>query len=222
MKSCKNLVISGGGATGCEFAADVKLRYPTVRYVRQLNQTAEGHTSQICIFKIYATRLYTILPINHYSVTVVDSRPTLLSAMSTSFAPIVEKTVKSMNIEHASNDRVEHWDEEAKVVQLKSGKTLPCDCHVAAHPQGGNCGFMPEGTKEGRDYAKVNDYFQIDNPVSIQYTSPLMLVVYGRRSYFYCIPVRSLPFMLICSVLLLLRIIHLYVCTELHQGIRSG
>jgi NADH dehydrogenase FAD-containing subunit len=128
VKASLNLVISGGGATGCEFAADVKLRYPKV------------------------------------NVTVVDSRPVLLSAMSASFSPVVAGVVKKMNIGHVNNDRVERWDEEAKMVHLKSGKQLPCDLHVAAHPHGGNCGFMPEGTKDGRDYAKVNDYFQIDNP----------------------------------------------------------
>lgn len=128
VKAAENLVVSGGGATGCEFAADVKLRNPTKK------------------------------------VTIVDSRPVLLSAMSAPFHPVVSRAVSGMGIDVINNDRVESFDEGSKTVTLKSGKTLPCDVHIAAHPVGGNCGFMPEGTKDGRNYAVVNDYMQLDNP----------------------------------------------------------
>ena len=126
IKSAQNIVISGG-PTGCEAAADIKLRN------------------------------------KDKSVTVVHSADSVLNAMSAPLHPIAMDTLKNMGIDIITNDRVEKNDEEGKTVALKSGKSLPCDLLIPAHPIGGNCGFMPPETIDARNYAKVRSTFQLES-----------------------------------------------------------
>ncbi len=100
---------------------------------------------------------------DYCSVTVVDSRPTMIATLSEAYHPIVQKVLAEMNLHCVNNDSVVKV--ENRTVELKSGKMIPCDLYIPAHPEGGHGrSFMPAGTLDKRGYVKVNDYLQLDNP----------------------------------------------------------
>lgn len=96
------------------------------------------------------------------SVTIVCTQPTILHAMSPSFHPVAMAAAEKIGLRVVPNDRVmSHADGKA---MLRSGQTLPCDLYLPAHPVGGNCSFMADDCVDARNYAKVNDYMQLENP----------------------------------------------------------
>jgi hypothetical protein len=82
--------------------------------------------------------------------------------MSPMFHPVAMSAAEKIGVRVVPNDRVV-GNNDGKVM-LKSGQELPCDLYLPAHPVGGNCAFMPGDCVNERNYAKVNDYFQLENP----------------------------------------------------------
>lgn len=72
------------------------------------------------------------------------------------------RAAEKIGLRVVANDRVASFADGK--VTLKSGQELPCDLYLPAHPEGGNCGFMAADCVDARNYAKVNDYFQLENP----------------------------------------------------------
>lgn len=96
-------------------------------------------------------------------MTVVSSQPDILSSMPPAFRTLAARQLTSeIGVNVKFNARVVSHDPKAHSVTLSSGEALPCDVFLAAHPEGGNAGFLPAGAKDTRNYAKVDDTFQVN------------------------------------------------------------
>lgn len=103
------------------------------------------------------------------SVLLVHAHPSILNTMSPQFHELSNRLISSpaIGVQLVLNDRVLSLTDGQ--VQLKSGKTLPCDVLIPAHSTGGNVEFMPSCTLSGMSerssgYVDVNDFFQVRHP----------------------------------------------------------
>lgn len=117
---------------------------------------------------------------------MVDSHATVLHAMSPAFHGLARSLLEKMGVTLVLNDRV--VSQSQGKVTLKSGKEIVCDLFIPAHPEGGNCSFMPAGTVDQKNYCKVNDYFQLDNPVGPSAFTTACMTCMTRRITAKCSP----------------------------------
>ena len=82
-------------------------------------------------------------------VTMVVSSSTVVSTMGYGIPQAATKTLQDYGIEVIFNDRVQQHVPEKGCVELKSGKTIPCDCYIPAFSsRQGNCKFLPIASQD--------------------------------------------------------------------------
>ena len=81
------------------------------------------------------------------------------------------KTLQDYGIELILNEKVQQYSPEKGCVELKSGRSIPCDYYLPAFSsRQGNCGFLPPASQQdgyGPGYAKVDETFRVSGFLNV-------------------------------------------------------
>ena len=91
---------------------------------------------------------------------MIHPQSEVLSVLKDPFRLKATAFLEKIGIDLLLSDRVDRV--EGGTAYLQSGKSLPCDLYIPAFPHGGNAVFLPEGSKDTRNYAKVDDTFKVN------------------------------------------------------------
>ncbi|RYH05417.1 hypothetical protein EON65_44730 [archaeon] len=104
----------------------------------------------VFLFQFHPHYLHTLL-----SVTIINHQDEVLAMMHPNFRTIAGDQLEKMHINIIPHDRVVFY--ENQVIRLESNKEIPCDFYIPAFATGGNANFLPQGSKDVRGYAIVDE-----------------------------------------------------------------
>lgn len=85
--------------------------------------------------------------------------------MRDQFRILANAQLEKIGVDLVLSDRIVGHDNGE--VTLQSGKRIPADLHIVAHALGGNATFLPDGSKDKKGYAVVNDTFLVQGFTSV-------------------------------------------------------
>eukprot|EP01034_Spumella_vulgaris_P031550 gene31550-38968_t len=94
------------------------------------------------------------------NVTVVHPEPFVVSSMTSPLPQLATEHLKQIGVDVITGERV--FGEADGEVTLTSGRKLPCDLYISAHPTGGNSSFLPAESVDARGYVKVDDTLKVE------------------------------------------------------------